>query len=151
MLSPALFQFIQQTPNLRQFIPGRLSRRQGMQDQFARRASKRSLEQVSDKLPLGNGFRRGRPVNMTPRGFITPDQPFLGHDLHEFQGGGVARARFQFVENLSDGARTSAPEHTEDSELRVRGTWEFMSWHIEVRRYTDPFYESLRRCQRNLS
>ena len=111
--------FIEKAAKLFDFFPGAALRRKGMKHQVAGGAVEHTLQHVRGELALGLfggllGF-----IDVRALVFVTPDQAFGGHDLHEFQNGGVAESFF-FVEGVmdfADGGGPAIPENLKDLQL----------------------------------
>ena len=56
-------------------------------------AAERAIQQVLQELALRVLLASARGVDVCAIGLVTLDQTFVGHDLHEFQGGRVPDLR----------------------------------------------------------
>ena len=111
--------FIEQAAKLFDFFPGAALRRKGMKHQFAGGPVEDALQHVRGELALGLFGGLLRFIDVRALVFVTPHQSFGGHNLHEFQNGGVAESLL-FVEGVvdfADGGRPAIPEHLKDLQL----------------------------------
>jgi len=90
-----------------------------VEHEFLRRAVKDTLQYIGCKLALG--FFRGllRFVNVSALLFVAANQPFGGHNLHQFQNCGVAESFFflQSIVDFADRGRAALPEDLKDLQL----------------------------------
>jgi len=99
---------------------GRLGR-QCPQHQLRRRAAESLFKQIIHKLLLGLLLRQPSSIDMRSFGFVPFDQSLLGHDLHQFEDGGVTgfAVLAERLMHLADSARPAAPEYSQNCQLRI--------------------------------
>ena len=93
-----------------------------MQHKLAGGAFKDAFERVRGKLAFSFLGGKAGFVNMGALLFITAYQALDGHDLHEFQDGGVAEIPFfgKRGVDIADGGRAAVPKNVENIEFGGR-------------------------------
>lgn len=79
------------------------------------------MKQVRHELLLGLGAGDARGEDMDALGGIAFEQAFLRHDLHHFEGGGVAGLGAEAEDDVTNRAGSVAPEAAEDGEFALGG------------------------------
>src|ERR1051326_5232463 len=100
---------------------------------------------MADDFSLGLLLAARRPIDMRAGRFISGEYPFLEHDLHGFEDGGIAGALFgiEFLPDFTNGARTALPEHAKNGQFGIgRFGWPGFS-HKWI--FDGHYYEKIRR------
>jgi hypothetical protein len=86
-----------------------------------------ALQKMTRKLALRPFARFGRLVDVGALAFIAAQKPLFGHDLHEFQKGGVLRvaSTANHLVNVAHRSAPHAPENCENFQFGVAGTRQF--------------------------
>jgi len=96
---------------------------EGMEHKLAGRTIKYTIERVRCKLALGFLGGEASLVDMGALLLVATDEALGGHDLHQFQDGGVAQFPFcgECVVNVADGGGAAVPEDVQDIEFGCGG------------------------------
>src|SRR5262245_37078396 len=108
-------------PDVTQLLRRGALRRERLHHQLHRRAAERAVDEIADELPLGLFLAEPRSVDMGPIAIVALDQPLLGHDLKELQGGRVGRLPVpgEHLVDLAYRTRPALPENAQDGQLGI--------------------------------
>ena len=115
---------VDQLADLTKFVRGRAVVAQCAQQQCFCRATKRAIDKIFHELSLRVHLRHRSRVDVGASGLVTCDQSFVCHDLHQLEGGGVARfpGVGKSLMHLTHGGGPAFPKDPQNFELCVGGS-----------------------------
>src|SRR6266540_4635992 len=114
--------FVDEPSNLTQLFATGTFCTERTKNQRRLRSVECAMDEILHKLSLRLFFANRCRIDVCARGLIARGQALVSHDLHQFQGGRVARvARVRkHLVDLPHGAGPTFPEHTQDGQLCIR-------------------------------
>ena len=106
-----------------------------LHDQVHGRAAENVVHKVVEQVLLGFGLRHSWFIDMAAVVGVAGEQAlFLVHDLHDFQGGGIADLFpfAEFVVDEADGGGAVFPQYLQNLKLRLGGLWKYFIRHALI-------------------
>jgi hypothetical protein len=103
-----------------------------LQDQLRAGSSKQGMYHFTDQLLLGIFPTDIRAVNMNFAAIIPTDNAFFMHNLHQFQGGGIATVLVltQYLMYLTYACLTFVPQYLQDGQFALSRLGSGAGFHI---------------------